>query len=300
MGVGLVKIKRQEQFAGQPNMMTSPWVRLLNDCDRDEVLNFLHKSPINAVHLIGLIEDHGMTNVVHRGQFFGYYEDETLLGVALLGHVIVIYGNDSSLQHFAKATIECKAECSVIFGPYYQVEKYGRYLEQLGRQTRLVRAHQWLVCKQPLLSLKQLQLRRATLKDLDRLAEIHAEMALAESGIDPHVRDWQGFRKRVAERIQRGRVWIKLEGEEIIFKVDVVNQTKSASYIEGIWAHPEYRGKGVATSCVSELIHRLFRKGSVTCLVVAPHEKGAVKVYEKVGFMQTGEYQSRYLKPLSS
>jgi predicted GNAT family acetyltransferase len=300
VGVSLVTIKRQEQFAGQPNVTTSPWVRLLNEYDRDEVLNFLRKSPINAVHLIGLIEDHGMVNVVHRGQLFGYYEDEILLGVALLGHVTLMYGNDSSLQQFAQTTIECKTESQVIFGPYQQVEKYGGYLENLGRQTRLVRAHQWLVCKQPLLSLKQLQLRRATLEELDRLAEIHAEIAIAASGIDPHVSDWQGFRARIAERIRRGRVWIKLENGQIIFKVDVVNQTKSASYIEGIWAHPEHRGKGVATTCVSELIHRLFRKGSVTCLVVAPHEKSAVKVYERVGFVQTGEYQTRYLKPLNS
>jgi predicted GNAT family acetyltransferase len=300
VGASLITIKRQEQFAGQANLLAYPLVRPLTEFDRDEALTFLRKAPIDAIHLIGRIEDHGMVSAAHRGQFFGYYENEILLGVALLGHSIVIFGNDSSLQHFAQATIECKAECQVIFGSHNQIEKYGTYLENLGRQTRLVRLHQWLVCEHPSLSLKQLQLRRATMEELDALTEIHAEMAFVASGMDPHIRDWQGFRNLMAERIERGRVWVKLEEGQIVFKVDVVNHTKSASYIEGIWVHPEYRGKGIATICVSELVHRLFRKGSVVCLVVAPDEKGAARVYEKVGFVSTGEYQSRYLKPLEA
>jgi predicted GNAT family acetyltransferase len=292
-----VTITRHEQFAGQVDLLTQEAVRLLTESDRNEALDFLRKAPVDAVHLIGLIEDHGIISAAHRGQFFGYYEDGILLGVALLGHSIVIFGNDSSLQYFAQATIESKTECQVIFGPHNQVERYATHLENFGQQTRLVRKHQWLVCEHPFISLKQLQLRRATLEELNTLAEIHAEMVFAASGIDPHIGDWQGFCNRLAERIQRGRIWVKFEDGEIVFKVDVVNQTKSASYIEGIWTHPDHRGTGIATTCVSELIHRLFRKGSVVCLVVALEEKSAQRVYEKVGFVLAGEYQSRYLKP---
>jgi uncharacterized protein len=300
VGVSLAISKWQEQVAGVANLLTSPSVRLLNESDRDVALTFLHKSPVDAVHLIGLIEDYGIINAAHEGQFFGYYEDDILLGVALLGHSIVILGNDTSLQYFAQAAIESKVECQVIFGPHNQVEKYAIHLEKLGRQTRLVRKHQWLICKSPVLSLKQLHLRRAAMEELDTLAEIHAEMVFEASGIDPHTQDWQGFRSRVAERIQRGRVWVKFEEGQIVFKVDVVYQTKSACYIEGFWVRPEHRGKGLATNCVSELIHRLFRKGSVACLVAAPDEKSAGRVYEKVGFVPAGEYQSGYLKPLDA
>jgi uncharacterized protein len=300
VGVSLVTIQRQESCLGPADLLSRQSVRLLHESDRDSVLNLLRQSPIDAVHLIGMIEDQGIVNPAHRGQFFGYFEDDMLLAVALLGHSVVIFGNDSSLQPFAQATIDSKAECQIIFGQDNQVEQYATYLENLGRQTRLVRKHQWLVCQKPILSLKQLQLRRATMEELDRVVAIQAEMAFAASGINPRQNDWQGFRSRVADRIQRGRVWVKMEDGQLVFKLDIINQTNSATYIEGVWTHPEHKGKGIATTCVSELIHRLFRKGSVACLVVAPDDKGANRVYEKVGFVPTAAYQSRYLKPLEA
>jgi uncharacterized protein len=300
VGVSLVTIQQQEECVGQAGLMSSPSVRLLQESDRDTLLNLLRQSPVDAVHLMGMIEDHGIVSAAHRGQFFGYFEGNILLGVAILGYSVVIFGDDTSLQPFAQATIESKAECQVIFGQDHQVEQFATHLEGLGRQTRLVRKHQWLVCKQPQLSLQQLQLRRATMEELDRVVAIQADLVFAASGINPRQNDWQGFRIRVAERIQRGRVWVKLEEGQMVFKVDVLNQTSSAAYIEGVWTHPEHKGKGIATTCVSELIHRLFRKGSVVCLVVAPDDKGAIRVYEKVGFVPTAAYQSRYMKPLEA
>jgi uncharacterized protein len=300
VGVSLVTIQRQEECIEQVNLSACGSTRMLLEADRDNVLNFLRQEPVDAVNLIGRIEEYGMINTAHRGQFFGYYEDDGLQGVALLGHSIVIFGNDSSLQPFAQATIESQTECQVIFGHDLQVERFAAHLEECGRQTRLVRRHQWMVCEGPRLPLRQLQLRKATMEELDRVAAVQAEMAFAESGINPRQCDWQNFRNRVAERIQRGKVWVKLEDGQMIFKVDIINRSHSATYIEGIWTHPEQRGKGIATTCVSEIIHRLFRKGSVVCLVVAMEEKGARRMYEKVGFVPTKAYQSRYLKAVGA
>jgi predicted GNAT family acetyltransferase len=247
-----------------------------------------------------MIEEHGMCSTAHRGQFFGYFEGDSLQGVALIGHSIIIQGSDSSLLPFAQATIDANAQCLVMIGQDRLVEEFSAHLERLGRQTRLVRKHQWMVCERPLLSLKQLQLRRATMEELERVITVQAEFAFAESGINPRQADWQGFRSRVAERIKSGKVWVKIEDGQMVFKVDIISQSQAATYIEGVWTHPRYRGKGVATTCVSELIHRLFRRGSVVCLIVAQEEKNARMVYEKVGFEPSLEYQTRYFKPVEA
>jgi uncharacterized protein len=293
-------LAHQNQFAGRGDRVVRQSVFLLTEADREDALTLLNEDPIGAVYLIGMLEDYGVAHTAHRGQFFGYYENRKLAGVAMLGHFILIYGKEDSVPYFAKAAIESKAEGHVIFGPRKQVELFWSYIEKYQMQTRLVRDYHWYVNHRPATSPNRLQLRQARLEDLESVADAHAEMAFEGSGLDPRVTDWQGFHQRIAERIKRGRVWVKIEDGKCVFKADLFNQTAETNYLEGVWTHPDYRGKGIATECLTELVHRLCRKGAVLCLVAELNNRKARRVYEKVGFVPTKEYQARYLKPLEA
>jgi hypothetical protein len=273
-------------------------VRELTEEDRKQVLQLLSEDPLRGVHLQSMIEDHGLCHPAHRGTFFGYFEDDRLTGVALLGHLIMIYGPDESLSFFAQQAADIRAKGHVIFGPRAQVEAFWQHLSQYGRETRLVRDHLWYVCEQPRQPIDRLQLQRASLDELEVVANAHAEMALEDSGADPRLVDPDGFRRRVRERIERGRTWVKIEAGKVIFKAELQSITPEAIYLEGIWTHPDYRGRGIAKSCVSELTHRRLRQQQVICLVVEPHEEAARRVYEHAGFYHHGDYQARYLKLL--
>jgi predicted GNAT family acetyltransferase len=134
---------------------------------------------------------------------------------------------------------------------------------------------------------------------LEVVATAQAEMAFEASGTDPRLSDPEGFRRRVAERIERGRIWVKIEEGKVVFKADLMSVTPEVVYLEGIWTHPDYRGRGIAKSCLTELVHRLLRQHLMVCLLVEPDEKAAIKVYEHVGFVHREEYQARFLKPLN-
>ncbi len=300
MIANLKSLNRHTQFAGQSNLPVRKSVFELTESDREEALALLCDDPISAVHLIGMLEDYGVVHEAHRGQFFGYYENDKLAGVALLGHSILIYGKEASLPYFAEATIKSKAKGHVIFGPRKQVESFWSSLEKLGWHTRLVREYHWFVSHRSAKLPKSLQLRKASLDDIQVVANAQAQMVFEASGIDPRETDFEGYYYRVAERIKRGRVWIKIEDGKLVFKADLVNQTSDTSYLEGIWTDPEYRDKGIATECLSELVHRLLYSGSIPCLVVEPHDEIAKRVYRKVGFMRSEEYQARYLNPLEA
>lgn len=300
MIANLKSLERHHQLGESGGRIAQKSVQALSEADREEALALLSEDPIGGVHLMGMLEDYGVVHPAHRGQFFGYYEDHKLAGVAMLGHSILINGTEASYPYFAQASCKAKVQGHVIFGPRQQVESFWSYLEKLGWQTRLVRDYDWLVSHRPAQPLKSLQLRKARIEDLEAVAEAHASMVFEGSGIDPRATDRQGFYHRVAERIKRGRVWLKIEDGKFIFKADLIHQTREASYLEGIWTHPDYRDRGVATNCLAELVHRLFRKGSVPCLIVEVHEKSARRVYEKIGFVQTQAYQARYLKPLTA
>jgi hypothetical protein len=293
--------KKTEAASPRPQGVSAREVRELSGRDYDRVVALLSEDPLQGVHLKSMVEDHGICHPAHRGRFFGYFEDHGLAGVALLGHLIMIYATSEAeagaLKHFARVAAEIRAKGHVIFGPREQVQALWRRLSQSGRETRLLRDYYWYVCQQPRLPLERMQLRQASLDELEIVAEAHAEMALEESGIDPRLADPEGFRQRVRGRIERRRTWVKLEDGKVVFKAELQSITAEAIYLEGIWVHPEYRSRGIAKSCVTELAHRRLSRQQVLCLVVEPGEQAARHVYEQVGFERYGDYQARYLKP---
>ena len=73
----------------------------------------------------------------------------------------------------------------------------------------------------------------ATLDDLERIVNINARMLFAECGVNPLVTDCEGFRRRLARRIEQGRVWVWAERERLLFKAEVIADTPTI-YLEGI------------------------------------------------------------------
>lgn len=60
-----------------------------------------------------------------------------------------------------------------------------------------------------------------------------------------------------------------------------------------IFVHPDFRGKGIGSKLVQEMINGA-RKMNVRCLIVeAPSESAALPLYQKNGFRKCG-YNDRY------
>jgi len=54
--------------------------------------------------------------------------------------------------------------------------------------------------------------------------------------------------------------------------------------ISAVCTHPEYRGRGYASSLVSMLIQRITKRDEIPFLHVRTENIGAIRVYEKLGF----------------
>ncbi len=283
----------------RPHQVQQREVRELDEKDRAQILALLSEDPLRGVLLRGMIEDHGICHPALRGHLYGYYEEGRLAGVALLGHHLLIYGEDVALPYFAEAAAEAQAKAHMILGSQAQVEAFWKYLSPYGRETKLVSQQLWYVCEQPRWSLNQLQLQRANLAELEVVSDAQAEMAYETSGTDPRLSDPEGFRCRVRERIESGRIWVKIQDGKVVFKAELIRVTSEVVYVEGIWTHPDHRDRDIAKSCMTELTHRLLRQHQMICLLVEPDEKAAISVYEHVGFVYCEDYQARFLKPLN-
>lgn len=72
-------------------------------------------------------------------------------------------------------------------------------------------------------------------------------------------KDREGFLKRVAPRIQQNRVFVFTDGNELVFKADIIAETAEVIYLEGIYVSEKYRGQGIGSQCLSALILRISR-----------------------------------------
>lgn len=135
-------------------------------------------------------------------------------------------------------------------------------------------------------------LRPATMDDLDLLVPACAAAHAEEIGIDPLLRDSEGFRWRTRAQIEEGRSWIWRDRETILFKAEASAWTPSAVQLQQVWADPAVRGQGHAAAALRDLIRLLLERVPVVCLFVRPENGPAVRLYDRVGMRRTISYRS--------
>jgi uncharacterized protein len=135
-------------------------------------------------------------------------------------------------------------------------------------------------------------LRAATLDDLELLVPACAEAHREEIGIDPLLRDPEGFRWRTRAQIEEGRSWVWLEDGLIAFKAEASARTPSAVQLQQVWVDPALRNRGYAKRAMRDLCGALLARVPAVCLFVRPENAPAIRVYEGIGMTQTITYRS--------
>jgi len=269
----------------------------LAESSEAEVLEYLARRPLHAVILAGLIRDNGIVNTANRGTFYGCRDRAgELEGVALIGHATLIEAHtDRALRAFADQARKCSRAHMVMAEKRFVEEFWTHYFEDGRRMNRACREF-LLELNQPISDNKAVEgLRLATLDDLDLLLPVHAQMAFDESGVNPMVRDPQGFRDRYARRILQSRTWVWVESGQLMFKADLISQTPEVAYLEGIWICPEKRAKGWGGRCVAHVAKTLMTSIPSVCVFVNQENAAARRFYERVGFKAKAVYDTVFL-----
>jgi predicted GNAT family acetyltransferase len=266
--------------------------------DAAEALAFLASRPIHTVNLRGFIRDNGLNSPLNRGSFYGYRNAAGHLeGVALIGHVTLIEAHtDRALEALAHRA-QAFSDTHMIMGEQERIEEFWSYYSEDGQHKRLA-------CRELLFELRSAVevhpevtgLRLATLDDLELILPVQAAMAEEESGINPLLKDPEGFRRRCARRIEQGRTWVVVEDGNLIFKTDVLAETPEVIYLEGIYVSLEVRSKGYGLRCLSQLSQTLLQRTEALCLLVNEQNVAAHALYRKVGFKFISTYDTIFLQ----
>jgi ribosomal protein S18 acetylase RimI-like enzyme len=272
-------------------------VQRLANGDGPEVLQFLSQRPIHTVAMMSLIRDNGIVSQFNRGTFYGCRDlNGRLEGVALVGHATLMETvSDRALAALARVARECP-NTHMIMGEKERVADFWSHYANAGHRQRSA-CREWLFeLSWPIEAGEQLaELRPAKAEELELVMPVQAELAFAESGVNPMQTDPQGFRERCLRRIEQGRTWVVVENEVLVFKADVISKTPEVVYLEGIWLREDRRNRNNGTRLMSELLRRLLEDTKSICLLVNETNEWAQGFYRKCGFHFRATYETIFL-----
>lgn len=263
----------------------------LTESDRVEVLAFLAIRPVHTVVMTSFIVDNGIESELNRGQFFGFRgTDSKLEGVALIGHSTLVEARtDEALRALAVCARTADTPIHLVMSSGDAAERFWNHLA-LGASPRLTCREALFEAAFPFAVKKRhAGLRLATFDELLPVAEAQAEVAFLECGVDPMLKDRAGFLKRVARRIEKERIFVVFDGDELVFKADIIAETVECIYLEGIYVGEKYRGQGVGSTCLSNLTVDLLGRTSNVCMLSNVDFESAHRSYAKAGFKKTDE-----------
>jgi predicted GNAT family acetyltransferase len=271
-------------------------VRALAAEESSEVLGFLSLRPIHTVFMAGLILDNGLASPLNRGEFYGHRNRKgELEAVALIGQKNVIEAHTEEAFKSLMTLALAHPRLQLIRGEENRMKFLLAHLEKTARAPRLV-------CRELLLEqtsvLEGLEpvvaLCNATADDLEQVMSINSAMAFEENGTNPLKRDLKGMTERTLQRIQRGRVWVLAEAGRIIFKADAISVTPQAIFLEGVYVHPQERGRGLGSRCLTQLGRILLERAPSITLILNQENQRALSLYQRVNYKLRSPYLTVY------
>lgn len=267
-------------------------VGCLTEADRREALSFLAVRPVQTVVMTSFILDNGMVSELHRGEFFGYRNAAgELEGIALIGHSTLVEARtEDALTALAIAARRSSTPIHLIMSNGSDAQRFHQYLTGGTSEPRLTCVEALFEARLPMaVPVCEFHIDNANMAQLEQVAAAQAEIAFIECGVDPMQRDRDGFLKRVARRIDQGRIFTVYQDGKLIFKADIIAETDQTIYLEGIYVHPDHRGQGVGSRCLGKLSIELLGRVANISLLSNVDFDAAHRSYEKAGFERTGE-----------
>jgi hypothetical protein len=262
------------------------------------VLAFLNERPAQTFMLSGLIRDNGLDSPLNRGRFYACRDEAGRLeGVTLIGEITLLEARtETAIAALARHT-QATPDIYMIIGEQEQVGSFWQHYAGAGQSPRLFCRELLFELRAPVAVQQHVPgLRPATMAELEQLMIVHAEMALAESGVNPLEVDPHGFERRCARRIEQGRTWVCMADGRLLFKADVISDTPEVVYLEGVHVSPEARGQGYGARCLSQLSRQLLARTEAICVLVNEQNQAAQALYRKAGYRQRGIYDTVFLQ----
>ncbi|WP_031165463.1 GNAT family N-acetyltransferase [Streptosporangium roseum] len=277
-------------------MLRTTASRVLDDNDRDEVLALLDADPVVNVFVASRVRAVGLNPARLGGQMWGFGPRGGLTSLCYAGaNLVPVNAGTDAVHAFADRARKQGRRCSSIVGPADAVAPLWERLEPYWGAARAVR---WA---QPVMAVTRPSpvpidplVRRVRPEEFEILLPACVAMFTEEVGVSPEAGDGGAlYRSRVAELIRIGRSYARIEHGRVVFKAEIGAVTPLACQIQGVWVHPDLRGRGHAAAGMASVVkHALDCFAPVVSLYVNDYNAPARAAYRKAGFEEVGTFMS--------
>jgi predicted GNAT family acetyltransferase len=268
--------------------------RLLGDAERAAVERVIDRAPIAAAQVAEQVAAHGLEWWRADARVFGYGQRRQLESVCWLGaNVIPVAASPAAIAAFADLASINARQCSSFVGPAGAVlDMWGRLSSAWG-PAREVRACQPLLATHtPPAVAADPAVRLVRPDELNLLFPAAVAMYSEEVGVSP-LADNGGvrYRQRVADLINARRAYARFIDGRVVFKAELAVVTRHTAQVQGVWVHPDYRGKGLAVGGMAAVVRDALRRVAPTVsLYVNDFNTPARRVYARCGFAQVDTF----------
>ncbi|MDQ1320313.1 MAG: uncharacterized protein QG655_1556 [Actinomycetota bacterium] len=259
--------------------------------DAATVTQLMAQDPVSACMVAARVADHGVDPRAIGGELWTRGRAERALCFAG-ANLIPLRGEAADLRAFSDRALSAARRCSSVVGPAELVMTMWDRLRHGWGPARDVRE------QQPLLALRSRPdcvadpgVRRVYVNELDAYLVAAVDMFIGEVGVDPRAGDGgRGYRRRVAGLIAAGRAFARFENGQVVFKAEVGSQSPAVGQIQGVWVHPDWRGRGLGTAGTATVAAAVVNSGRIASLYVNSFNTVARAAYARVGFRQVGTF----------
>ncbi|HEV7172336.1 GNAT family N-acetyltransferase [Pedococcus sp.] len=271
-------------------------VHALSPSDRDDALQLCAQDlPANVFVAARLLEG---VLTTQPGTLLGLRTEGTLRSVCWSSANLVPVQTDAdSLGFFADRVRRWRRHCASILGPADQVSELWRHLGPTWGPARAVRSSQPLMSTMTRPSELGVALddrvRPATLSEVDLVMPAAAQMFEGEIGYPPYTGSGAAYRQALQALIDRGHTFVVVEDGTVVFKADVGSVALGCAQLQGVWLHPELRGRGLAVPMMAAVVEQVMAtRAKWVTLYVNDFNASARSTYRHVGFEDVGTFST--------
>jgi len=281
---------------GVMRVLRTSTVRVLDGRDLEAVHALLDRDPVGNVFVSSRLRAAGLDPLRLGAEVWGYVADGEITALCYSGaNLVPVDAGPEAVRRFAEHARWRGRRCSSIVGPVPAVRGMWERLGPVWGPARAIRA------RQPVMELLAVPradpdplVRRVRPDELDVLLPACIAMFTEEVGVAPDSGDGGAlYRARVEELVRSGRAFARIEDGRVVFKAEVGAVTPYACQVQGVWVHPDLRGRGHAAAGMVA-VARFARIGIAprVTLYVNDYNAPARAVYRRVGFREVGEVMS--------
>ena len=271
----------------------NPRLHALGAADRDSVLEFLARSPVENLFLASKVDAYGVDRR-RLGKLFAFERDGDITALMLDGGTLFIAGFDPDALPVFVSQLGPIRRCTSILGPAISV--LGIFVGLAERWQGAWGSVSNIRKRQPLMLLDHApqpqadpRVRQLTVDDFPSYLDASVSMYTNEIGSSPF-KYGPGYERFVMDRLRNGEAFGIVERGKVIFKADLGPKLGEHAQLQGVWVSPDRRGEGLSVGALAGMLRLAMQTYPNISLYVNDFNTPAVRAYEKLGFIEVGAF----------